>query len=491
MAYTPDALRAKLGSLNETQDSIVANAQWIMFHRRHASSTAQLWLERLHTSPQHKKLNLIYLANEVVQQSRARGKQDFLTAFEPIIAEATGAAYREASTEVRGKIRRVVDVWKGRGVFPPSTLKQVDEKLSELDRVKGAKSGGGKLGGSLFGGSVNGVAGGVPKELEGVSKSQAALSKAEITKAFAVDNAEREFAKMTDPNAVVPSPPVHAARLSALMRNLASAQGAVEASIQARRELLLGLEKLLESNRAKLSEEEASAADLTARREGIEAKKKEVEDGIMRGLSAPTSPTVGTPVSAGASQTNGTATNGGAAPEAESFTPPPPDVESFTPPPVDTELDEAVGTDTGIDAALGGPDMTLDNPNSILANTTGADNLTEQPPTFNEPPPAFEPPPVLSTEAALSTTENAANDFLANLDVPLAATPKAQVQGMTRQASGEIPAMSANGNSGDPRLKRRKMSHAKPSTGGDVDEDIFGAGAGTGVDEDGIAALLG
>lgn len=33
MAYSDDAVKAKLGALNETQDSIVTVAQWIMFHR--------------------------------------------------------------------------------------------------------------------------------------------------------------------------------------------------------------------------------------------------------------------------------------------------------------------------------------------------------------------------------------------------------------------------------------------------------------------------
>lgn len=33
MAYSDDAVRAKLAALNETQDSIVTVAQWIMFHR--------------------------------------------------------------------------------------------------------------------------------------------------------------------------------------------------------------------------------------------------------------------------------------------------------------------------------------------------------------------------------------------------------------------------------------------------------------------------
>ncbi|KAI5284435.1 hypothetical protein KEM55_001068, partial [Ascosphaera atra] len=63
MAYTDDAVKAKLSALNETQESIVTVAQWVMFHRRHADRTAQLWLEKIRDSNAHKKLNLVYLAN--------------------------------------------------------------------------------------------------------------------------------------------------------------------------------------------------------------------------------------------------------------------------------------------------------------------------------------------------------------------------------------------------------------------------------------------
>lgn len=33
MAFTEDSLKAKLSSLNETQDSISGVGQWILFHR--------------------------------------------------------------------------------------------------------------------------------------------------------------------------------------------------------------------------------------------------------------------------------------------------------------------------------------------------------------------------------------------------------------------------------------------------------------------------
>ena len=39
MAFSDDALRAKLSTLNETQDSIVSVSQWITFHKYGSQST--------------------------------------------------------------------------------------------------------------------------------------------------------------------------------------------------------------------------------------------------------------------------------------------------------------------------------------------------------------------------------------------------------------------------------------------------------------------
>ena len=42
MAYTDDGVLAKLSALNETQESIVTVAQWVMFHR-YARVTSFSW----------------------------------------------------------------------------------------------------------------------------------------------------------------------------------------------------------------------------------------------------------------------------------------------------------------------------------------------------------------------------------------------------------------------------------------------------------------
>ncbi|RDK46896.1 DUF618-domain-containing protein [Aspergillus phoenicis ATCC 13157] len=313
MAYTDDAVKAKLSALNETQEGIVTVAQWVMFHRRHAERTAQLWLQKLRDSPAPKRLNLIYLANEVAQQSRARRKEDFLIAFSPIIAEATAIAYKGSSNDIQQKLRRVVEVWRQRSIFELPIQEAVEARVDEIDK---SRSTGKKplLGGSLFSSS----SGSTPSELQPLVPLQVAVSKATVASTASATAANAKYDKMHDPSTPLPTPPVHAARLSQLLKALANAESSVSEVIKSRIALIEGLEKLLETNRSALSKEQSIVAQLTERKSETEATKREVEDGIMRGLSAENSPAVN---------------HGDAGPEGEPISRP--EVEALTPPPVE------------------------------------------------------------------------------------------------------------------------------------------------------------
>lgn len=163
-------------------------------------------------------------------------------------------------------------------------------------------------------------------EIQPLVPLQIAVSKAVASTTGLAATANSEYDKLTDPSKTIPSPPVHAARLSALLKSLASAEGAVSESIKARRALVEGLEKLLETNRTTLAAEEPQHSELVSRKASAEAKKREVEDGIMRGLSAESSPI-----------TPNTHTNGKGTPQEPSKTEPErPDIEELTPPPVET-----------------------------------------------------------------------------------------------------------------------------------------------------------
>lgn len=69
---------------------------------------------------------------EVVQQSKARHKEDFLREFSPIIPEATAVAYKGASSDIQAKLRRVIDVWKDRNIFEPPVQEEIESRLQGM-----------------------------------------------------------------------------------------------------------------------------------------------------------------------------------------------------------------------------------------------------------------------------------------------------------------------------------------------------------------------
>jgi regulator of Ty1 transposition protein 103 len=258
------------------------------------------------------------------------------------MAEATQTAYRSSTQDIQMKLRRLVEVWKQRVTFELPIVTAIEARLEEIEKTRGTKKT--LMGSSLFTGSSS--SGGVPKELETLVPLQTALSKANFTARPNLEIANTEYQKLNDPDAKIPSPPVHAARLSALMKSLATAESSVAESIKTRKALIEDLEKLLGVNQDALTKDETTYMDLSSRRISTEAKKREVEDNIMRGLSAEPS--------------NGMKDDFGP------MEPERPEAEAFTPPEATTPI--------GSPSMKPEPDVLPDNPEvrDIIANMSAA-----------------------------------------------------------------------------------------------------------------------
>ncbi|KAL7959208.1 hypothetical protein V8C34DRAFT_280612 [Trichoderma compactum] len=350
MAYNDDSVLARLSALNESHDSIATAAQWIMFHRRHADRTVALWMQRLKDSSSTKRLSLVYLANEVAQQSRIRHKEDFIIAFSPVIAEAAAVAYKGAPAEIQGKLRRVIDVWKDRAIFEAPIQAAIEARLNELDKARGSVKPG--FGGSPFGSSASSV----PSEFTPLVSAHQTVTKLSVPLKTTIASATQEYEKQVDPTVPAPSAPVYAARLNGLLKTLASAESAVAECVKARESLISGLEKMLDSNRAALENERNAASELLGRKREIEDKKQQVEVAIMRAL--------------------GPADGNGAHAEGESGGPPAeldrPEMEALTPPGMDDDFEdtrpESIAYDEDEDAKSPG-DVPASEPFSAKAIT--------------------------------------------------------------------------------------------------------------------------
>ncbi|KKA27877.1 hypothetical protein TD95_004132 [Thielaviopsis punctulata] len=278
MAYNDDSVLAKLSAVNESHESIASSAQWIIFHRRYAERTVHLWMQKLKNSSSTKRLSLIYLANEVSQQSKARNKMEFIAAFSPTIAEAIATAYKGAPTEIQGKLKRVIDVWRDRRVFDEQIQADIDTRVADLDKSRGSAA---AAGFAPFNSTQ------VPKELAPLVPLYQATSNHALPVKTAYTSADQDYKKLKEPSAPTPSAPVYAARLNGLLKLLGTAEHAVLDSVTARRELVNALDKILDAQKIGLQEEEALLADLQTRKKEIIATRDEVENSIMRGLGMP------------------------------------------------------------------------------------------------------------------------------------------------------------------------------------------------------------
>jgi hypothetical protein len=89
----------------------------VKFYRKYANVIVGLWKEEvLAAGSPDRKLVLIYLANDVLQNSRRKGLEmakEFSTAFTDVLPEV----YKSVDSTIQGKIARVLNIWQERSVF--------------------------------------------------------------------------------------------------------------------------------------------------------------------------------------------------------------------------------------------------------------------------------------------------------------------------------------------------------------------------------------
>ncbi|KAJ5126047.1 hypothetical protein N7526_008224 [Penicillium atrosanguineum] len=248
MAYSDDLVNSKLSTLQDTADSVPHVGAWLYFHRRFAENSVRLIHQRLPDSPPAKRIALISLLNELAQQSKARGKKEFVVAISPIIEEATVITWKGAPHYVQTKLRKTFDAWLDRKVFDMPVMEAIMARIPEFKPKKEDEQTTQKqpLGGSLFGST--------PSELQSLVPLQVALTKAAMVSNTSTDTASTD------------------------------AESSVSEVIKSRRALIDGLEKLLTTNRSELAKEETVSSELAEKKAQTDAKKREVEDAIVRGF---------------------------------------------------------------------------------------------------------------------------------------------------------------------------------------------------------------
>ncbi|XP_065361597.1 regulation of nuclear pre-mRNA domain-containing protein 1B [Calliphora vicina] len=136
-AFTEVAFLKKLAELNSSQQSIQTLSLWLIHHRKHHASIVKTWLKELQNVPEAKKLTFMYLANDVIQNSKKKGPE-YGKEYANVLPKAFSHIGESCkSDKLFGSLGRILKIWEERGVYEP---KAITEYRNRLNREHGKVS---------------------------------------------------------------------------------------------------------------------------------------------------------------------------------------------------------------------------------------------------------------------------------------------------------------------------------------------------------------
>lgn len=115
-AFNGQILAEKLSKLNNSQQSIETLSHWCIFHRKKAKQVVETWDRQFHSAPREQRIPFLYLANDILQNSRRKGSE-FVGEFWKVLPGALSDVFDKGDEHGRNAAMRLVDIWEERKVF--------------------------------------------------------------------------------------------------------------------------------------------------------------------------------------------------------------------------------------------------------------------------------------------------------------------------------------------------------------------------------------
>ncbi|KAI5057611.1 hypothetical protein GOP47_0027626 [Adiantum capillus-veneris] len=153
-AFNDQILAEKLKKLNNSQQSIETLSHWCIFHRKKAHLVVETWDKQLRVLPKEQRIPFLYLANDILQNSRRRGGE-FVIEFWKVLPGALKDVLEKGDDQAHSVVLRLVDIWDDRKVFgiraktlreellgaePPTDLSEQHLKANNNAKMKVAVS---------------------------------------------------------------------------------------------------------------------------------------------------------------------------------------------------------------------------------------------------------------------------------------------------------------------------------------------------------------
>ncbi|XP_059640020.1 uncharacterized protein LOC132282378 [Cornus florida] len=115
-SFNPQILVEKLAKLNNSQQSIETLSHWCIFHMNKAKQVVETWARQFHCSPREQRLAFLYLANDILQNSRRKGSE-FVGEFWKVLPDALRDVTESGDEFGKHAALRLISIWEERKVF--------------------------------------------------------------------------------------------------------------------------------------------------------------------------------------------------------------------------------------------------------------------------------------------------------------------------------------------------------------------------------------
>ncbi|KAK9722135.1 CID domain [Popillia japonica] len=125
--FTESAFIKKLGELNNSSQSIQTLSLWLIHHRKHHALIVKNWYRELIKAKENRKLTFMYLANDVIQNSKKKGPE-----FGKEFGHVLKKAFEHMSTsdeKTKNSLGRLLNIWKEREMYDEIQIAEFKQAL--------------------------------------------------------------------------------------------------------------------------------------------------------------------------------------------------------------------------------------------------------------------------------------------------------------------------------------------------------------------------
>ncbi|XP_034560980.1 regulation of nuclear pre-mRNA domain-containing protein 2a [Notolabrus celidotus] len=122
-------LDRKFQSVTNTMDSIQGLSTWCIDNKKYHSLIVRHWIKVLKKSESARRLNLIYLANDIIQNCKRKNAIVYRTAFAEVLRDAFVLLNSEGDPKVIKSVERILSIWEDRSVYSGTLITELRNSL--------------------------------------------------------------------------------------------------------------------------------------------------------------------------------------------------------------------------------------------------------------------------------------------------------------------------------------------------------------------------